>query len=42
MLAQYVKPYAKANKIDAVDVQAVNEAMCRPSMRYVKIKSEEQ
>ncbi len=40
--AQYVKAYVKTNKNDAADAQAVYEAMCRPGMRYVKIKSEEQ
>jgi transposase len=36
---QFVKPYVKTNKSDANDAQAICEAMSRPSMRFVPIKS---
>lgn len=37
--AQFVKPYVKGNKNDRVDAEAICEAMNRPSMRFVTIKS---
>ena len=40
--AQFVKPYVKSNKNDAADAQAICEAVTRPSMRFVAIKSVEQ
>jgi transposase len=39
---QFVKPYVKSNKTDANDAQAVSEAMSRPSMRFVAVKTIEQ
>jgi len=39
---QFVKPYVKSNKNDANDAEAICEAMSRPSMRFVSIKSVEQ
>jgi transposase len=39
---QYVKPYVKRGKNDAADAEAICEAMSRPTMRYVPVKSEEQ
>ena len=39
---QFVKPYVKSNKNDANDAEAICEAMSRPSMRYVAVKSVEQ
>jgi len=36
---QFVKPYVKSNKNDANDAEAICEAMSRPSMRFVKVKS---
>ncbi len=42
MPARYVKPYVKRNKNDAVDVEAICEAVTRPSMRFVPIKTPEQ
>ena len=39
---QYVKPYVKRGKNDAADAAALCEAVTRPSMRFVPIKSEEQ
>ena len=38
----YVKPYVKRGKNDAIDAAATCEAMSRPDMRFVPIKSEEQ
>ena len=40
--AQYVKPYVKRSKSDAADAEAICEAMSRPSMRFVPIKSADQ
>jgi|SRR5210317_993823 transposase len=40
--AQFVKPYVKSNKNDLVDAEAICEAMSRPGMRFVAIKSVEQ
>jgi transposase len=42
MPPQYVKPYVKTNKNDARDAEAICEAVTRPSMRFVPIKTEEQ
>jgi transposase len=39
---QYVKPYVKTNKNDAVDAEAICEAVGRPNMRFVPIKTVEQ
>lgn len=39
---QFVKPYLKGNKNDANDAEAICEAVSRPGMRYVAIKSEAQ
>lgn len=39
---QFVKPYVKSNKNDANDAEAICEAMSRPGMRFVVIKSVEQ
>ena len=38
----YVKPYVKRGKTDAGDAEAICEAVSRPTMRYVAIKSCEQ
>jgi transposase len=38
----YVKPFVKRHKNDAVDAEAICEAVQRPNMRFVAIKSEEQ
>lgn len=40
--AMYVKPYVKRGKTDAVDAAAICEAVTRPTMRFVAVKSEEQ
>ncbi|BDW98489.1 IS110 family transposase [Maricaulis maris] len=36
----YVKPYVKRQKNDAADAEAICEAVTRPSMRFVPVKSE--
>jgi len=38
----YVKPYVKRSKNDAADAEAICEAVTRPNMRFVSIKSVEQ
>ena len=38
----YVKPYVKRGKTDAADAEAVCEAVTRPTMRFVPVKSPEQ
>jgi len=40
--AQYVKPYIKRNKHDAADAEAICEAVGRPTMRFVPVKTAEQ
>jgi transposase len=42
MPAHYVKAYVKRNKNDAADAEAICEAVTRPSMRFVPVKSEAQ
>jgi transposase len=42
MAPQFVKPYVKSNKNDANDAEAICEAMSRPNMRYVAVKTVEQ
>lgn len=39
MPPQYVKAYVKRNKNDAADAEAICEAVRRPSMRFVPVKS---
>ena len=38
---QYIKPYVKRGKNDAIDAEAICQAMSRPGMRFVPIKSRE-
>ncbi len=40
--AQFVKPYVKSNKNDTIDAAAIAEAVTRPSMRFVELKTPEQ
>jgi transposase len=40
--AQFVKPYVKSNKNDLIDAAAIAEAVTRPTMRFVEIKTAEQ
>jgi transposase len=42
MPAAYVKPYVKRSKSDALDAEGICEAVTRPTMRFVAIKSPEQ
>jgi len=42
MAPQFVKPYVKTNKNDVADAEAICEAVNRPNMRFVPIKSIEQ
>jgi transposase len=42
MPAQYVKAYVKRNKHDAADAEAICEAVGRPTMRFVSVKTAEQ
>jgi len=42
MPPSYVKPYVKRGKTDAADAGAICEAVTRPSMRFVPVKTEEQ
>jgi transposase len=37
--AAYVKPYVKRGKTDAIDAEAICEAVSRPTMRFVAIKT---
>ena len=38
----YVKPYVKRNKTDAADAEAIAEAITRPTMRFVPVKTADQ
>jgi transposase len=42
MAPQFVKPYVKSNKNDVADAEAICEAVCRPTMRFVPIKTIDQ
>ncbi len=42
MAPQFVKPYAKSNKNDARDAEAICEAVTRPNVRFVPLKNVEQ
>jgi transposase len=42
MPAQYVKPFVKTNKTDFIDAEAIAEAVSRPTMRFVPIKTDDQ
>ena len=42
MPAQYVKAYIKRNKHDAADAEAICEAVGRPTMRFVPVKTADQ
>lgn len=42
MPPQYVKPYVQRGKNDAIDAEAICEAMSRPKMRFVPVKTAEQ
>jgi transposase len=38
----YVKPYVKRGKTDVADAEAICEAVTRPTMRFVAVKSMDQ
>jgi transposase len=42
MAPQFVKPYVKTNKNDRNDAEAICEAVARPNMRFVPVKTVEQ
>jgi transposase len=42
MAPQFVKPHVKTNKNDAADAEAISEAVSRPAMRFVAIKTPDQ
>jgi len=42
MPPRYVKPYVKRNKNDMADAEAICEAVTRPTMRFVAVKTTEQ
>lgn len=42
MAPQFVKPYVKSSENDAADAEAICEAVTRPNMRFVPVKSVEQ
>ena len=42
MPPSYVKPYVKRQKTDAADAETICEAVTRPTMRFVEVKSPEQ
>ncbi|GEP61759.1 IS110 family transposase [Reyranella soli] len=42
MPPSYVKPYVKRGKTDAADAEAICEAVTRPTMRFVAVKTPEQ
>jgi transposase len=42
MAARFIKPYIKSNKSDALDAEAICEAVQRPTMRFVSPKSPQQ
>src|SRR3954462_11861557 len=39
--AQFVKPYVKSNKSDIIDAAAIAEAVTRPTMLFVELRSPE-
>ena len=42
MAPAYVKPYVKRGKTDAADAEAIAEAVTRPTMRFVAVKTVDQ
>ena len=42
MPPSYVKPYVKRQKNDTADAEAICEAVSRPTMRFVEVKTPEQ
>ena len=42
MSPEYVRPYIKAQKNDDRDAEGIAEAVTRPTMRFVELKSQDQ
>ena len=42
MPAEYMRPYVISNENDFIDAEAIAEAVQRPSMRFVPLKTEKQ
>lgn len=42
MAPQFVRPYVKTNKNDSADAEGICEAVTRPNMRFVPVKTAEQ
>ncbi len=42
MSPEYVRPYVKAQKNDDRDAEGIAEAATRPTMRFIKLKSQDQ
>jgi transposase len=42
MMARFVAPYRKSSKNDGNDAEAICEAVARPNMRFVPVKTAEQ
>ena len=42
MAPRFVKPFLKSNKNDYLDAEAIAEAVQRPTMRFVPVKTDEQ
>lgn len=42
MPPSYVKPYVKRGKTDVIDAEAICEAVTRPSLRFVPVKTQDQ
>ena len=40
--AQFVRPYVKSQKNDTIDAAAIAEAVTRPTMRFVQLRSPDQ
>lgn len=40
--ARFVKPYVKSNKTDTIDAAAIAEAVTRPTMRFVEVRTPDQ
>ena len=41
MSPEYVRPYIKAQKNDDLEAEGIAEAVTRPTMRFVELKSQE-
>ncbi len=40
--AKFVKPYVKSNKNDIINAETIAEAVSRPTMRFIELRSPEQ